>query len=396
MNSSRKRNHARFAFLCCLAFSTCQSLMTVTLPFIAGDLNLSISQVIFVFGTGSFLFLFSNLFWISISDLIGRIKVIQIGLTGLLISLLFMVCGINAGLNGHSGLAYLWASRIVYGLTAGSIVIVSQSVFAESTFRSTIAGLSQHAQATAIGRCVGPVISLCALKVELKTVILLLSILVMTLAFSAFKVKDDPKKKRALKKKFWIKKNDIQGLSNMILSILLLAMITAATQSILTESYIIQLQDKNNAAFLSSIVYVLGNLAMIGHQLYLMRSSQEKVNFYSSILLFSSLVVLLISSNVWVMSIGFILFFFSIAGLRVGILSSSINLSQGSASSPIAAFSFFQTIGYAGGNLLASSLSTVSIEYLYTSTVFFSLCIMFNYSRERVIYGRLNESRYTT
>ncbi|HJM15712.1 MAG TPA: MFS transporter, partial [SAR86 cluster bacterium] len=97
-----------------------QSVVFITIPPIARDLGLSEVQIGSIFATSAFVWMLFSPVWGSLSDSIGRKKVVIIGLSGFAISLILFSLTISLGQAGElTGLILfilLVAARVLNGL----------------------------------------------------------------------------------------------------------------------------------------------------------------------------------------------------------------------------------------------------------------------------------------
>ena len=77
-----------------------QSVVFITIPPIARDLGLSEVQIGSIFATSAFVWMLFSPIWGSLSDSIGRKKVVIIGLSGVAISLILFSLTISVGQAG--------------------------------------------------------------------------------------------------------------------------------------------------------------------------------------------------------------------------------------------------------------------------------------------------------
>ena len=94
-----------------------QSVVFITIPPIARDLGLTEIQIGSIFATSAFFWMVFSPFWGSLSDSIGRKKVVIIGLSGFAVSLILFSFTISIGqagkLTGLMLFALLVAARLL-------------------------------------------------------------------------------------------------------------------------------------------------------------------------------------------------------------------------------------------------------------------------------------------
>ncbi len=119
------------AFGSSFLFAFSQGILLPLYPYLADQLNLSLSQVILCFSIGTLLFAFTGPFWSTKSESLGALPVLIIGILGLLLSLSVIVFMFYfpPAMKVWS-LAFLLLSRVIYGLSVSGINPVSQSLHA--------------------------------------------------------------------------------------------------------------------------------------------------------------------------------------------------------------------------------------------------------------------------
>lgn len=156
-----------------MSFTAFQLILVTLYPFIAERLELSVATVIACFSAGSFCFLWGSPFWAAKGDLIGRQRIIRLGLAGLFFSLIALAGLLLGGVRGPVALALLLASRLVYGLTASAIVPSSQALQADLAENGgAMKAMLNHSLSLNLGRVLGPLL---VLVTGAKTETLLLS-----------------------------------------------------------------------------------------------------------------------------------------------------------------------------------------------------------------------------
>jgi MFS family permease len=135
-------------------FSACQMMAFVLFPYFSQSTGLSLSTIIGSFSLGSLLFLWGSPYWARKSDQWGSRGVLALGIIGLLLSQLFLFMMLS-GVQPSS--AWLWGSRIIYGLTASAIVPVTQKVMAQgSSAHTRMRAMTRHGMSLQLGRLLGP------------------------------------------------------------------------------------------------------------------------------------------------------------------------------------------------------------------------------------------------
>jgi MFS family permease len=144
-------------------FSGMQIILITFFPYLAENLNISVSTVIACFSVGSFSFLWSSPFWASKSDWLGRRKVLALGFFGFATSILILLglLRLKHYFKTEYLVTLLLLSRVIYGFMASAIVPVSQALQAElSENNQQNAAMYRHSLSLSIGRAAGLIITL--------------------------------------------------------------------------------------------------------------------------------------------------------------------------------------------------------------------------------------------
>ena len=144
-------------FFCLLCVGMGQSLFFAILPPIARDLGLSEVQVGAIFSLSALLWVLSSPYWGRTSDVIGRKKVILIGLAGFGVSTIGFAIFIWMGMNGMVSIAFLFPMlvgvRAIFGTFGSGTMPAAQAYVADRTTRveraSGVAGASSCPRAPA-------------------------------------------------------------------------------------------------------------------------------------------------------------------------------------------------------------------------------------------------------
>ncbi len=150
----------RFVYLACGLFSAHQASLFGLYAFLAPELGVSLPQLIGAFAFGSFLFLFGQPYWAYKGLVWSRERAILIGQLGQLLSLLALIFlpNIRAHVSPQAMLIFVFASRLVYGLTASAIIPSAQSLLAESSREGEyMRSMTAQSIALNMGRVLGPV-----------------------------------------------------------------------------------------------------------------------------------------------------------------------------------------------------------------------------------------------
>ena len=148
-------------FFCLLCVGMGQSLFFAILPPIARDLGLSEVQVGAIFSLSALLWVLSSPYWGRTSDVIGRKKVILIGLAGFGVSTIGFAIFIWMGLNGMVSIALLFPMlvgvRAIFGTFGSGTMPAAQAYVADRTTRAERAsGVATIGAAFGMGTVIGP------------------------------------------------------------------------------------------------------------------------------------------------------------------------------------------------------------------------------------------------
>lgn len=139
-----------------MTFSGLQIMLFALVPFIAERSQLSLSSVVASFSAGSFLFLWASPYWSAKSDSWGRLPVLFIGVIGLALSTGLLILTITEQFSASSQVL-LWSSRILYGLTASSVVPVAQALQIDLAAEAApMKALLANSMSLNAGRALGP------------------------------------------------------------------------------------------------------------------------------------------------------------------------------------------------------------------------------------------------
>ena len=140
-------------------FGIVQFLVISIYPLLARNLNLDLATIILSFTLGSLCFVFSSPFWATKSDVIGRQRVISLGLVGLALSFLVLIFLSSLNLSSTWNITILLLSRIFYGLTASSIVTGVQLWWKDEP-GDDARKMINHSMSLNLGRLIAPIIVL--------------------------------------------------------------------------------------------------------------------------------------------------------------------------------------------------------------------------------------------
>jgi len=134
------------------------------LPAIGREFRLSDTLVAGAFAISALMWTFTSPFWARLSDTLGRKRVIVIGLTGFVVSMLGFGLAATSGIEGWLGpivaFTLMATARTVYGVFGSAAPIASQAYVADRTGpEDRTQAMSLLASAQGLGTVIGPVLS---------------------------------------------------------------------------------------------------------------------------------------------------------------------------------------------------------------------------------------------
>ncbi|MFG1593770.1 MFS transporter [Halobacteriovorax sp. CON-3] len=154
MSSQLKINNFTKAISClCFVFGAAQTILLGLIPKIAMVTNLDITSVLIIYGISIFFFLFMTKEWAALFSRIQPKNIYRIGLYGLLLSTLALLATFTCG-NVELSLACFILSRVIYAMTASSIIPFSQVVKIKR-FKDAQRGVLETTVFLNIGRLIG-------------------------------------------------------------------------------------------------------------------------------------------------------------------------------------------------------------------------------------------------
>ena len=141
-----------------------QSVVFITIPPIARDLGLTEIQIGSIFATSAFFWMLFSPFWGSLSDSIGRKKVVIIGLSGFAVSLILFSFTISIGqagkLTGLMLFALLVAARLLNGMFGSATRPASGGWIADiSSIEDRSRAFARLDSGFSMGRILGPALA---------------------------------------------------------------------------------------------------------------------------------------------------------------------------------------------------------------------------------------------
>lgn len=160
MNADHRRA-LRLLFLCLVCTGIGQAMLFAILPPAAREIGLSEIQVSTIFVTSATIWVFVSPFWGRRSDVVGRRRIILVGLLGYALSMFLLATTIALALDDLLPAALVWplmiASRCVFALLGSGTGPASQAYVADRTSAGErTAGVALVNAAFGLGQTLGP------------------------------------------------------------------------------------------------------------------------------------------------------------------------------------------------------------------------------------------------
>lgn len=350
-----------------------QSVVFITIPPIARDLGLTEIQIGSIFATSAFFWMLFSPFWGSLSDSIGRKKVVIIGLSGFAVSLILFSFTISIGqagkLTGLMLFALLVAARLLNGMFGSATRPASGGWIADiSSIEDRSRAFARLDSGFSMGRILGPALAGVLLLISYTAPFYLFAFGAMFVIFLITKQKSPPliKSKEDFKK---ISLFDYRVWPFLVISASFGICNAALVQ---TSSFYFQDvidPDSTNYIALASIGFMLSALGILNGQLLIadrLQTSPGSLIRLGVIFIFFSLLGVANSTSLVHMYIS--LFFYGLGGgmLSPGV-SSSLSISvgkenQGSASGFLG---MVIPVGHVISPIISMPLYSVSPSYPY-------------------------------
>ncbi len=350
-----------------------QSVVFITIPPIARDLGLTEIQIGSIFATSAFFWMVFSPFWGSLSDSIGRKKVVIIGLSGFAVSLILFSFTISIGqagkLTGLMLFALLVAARLLNGMFGSATRPASGGWIADiSSIEDRSRAFARLDSGFSMGRILGPALAGVLLLISYTAPFYLFAIGAMFVIFLITKQKSPPliKSKEDFKK---ISIFDYRVWPFLVISASFGICNAALVQ---TSSFYFQDvidPDSTNYIALASIGFMLSALGILNGQLLIadrLQTSPGSLIRLGVIFIFFSL--LGVANSTSLVHIYISLFFYGLGGgmLSPGV-SSSLSISvgkenQGSASGFLG---MVIPVGHVISPIISMPLYSVSPSYPY-------------------------------
>lgn len=383
-----------YAFQCAFTFAMYQSFCLTIYPLLANKLGLSLSELISIFGVGSFLFLFSAPGFTFLSESFGAKSILILTMMGMLVSIFALLWALEGGFSQSESEMMLWVSRIIYGLFAGGVVPVSQTFFADHSGGGLLGRFALHAQATTLGRVLGPVLGYLAVEGYLFVVLSGLLLLVAMILFVGPWVATSRRSVTSLITSFRLIPK-ITGIGGLVFSVSIFAVAAMMVQASLAAHLQEIMQGSDLFSSVNAAIFALGNLVMVFSQRLIPYFSIKRLLMVASLCFFLSGLSFYYADSFVQVALGFGLFCLAVSGLRVGLSSYFCEINNGSVIGVIALISLVQTVGYALGNLLVSELLEVSLKSVFGGILVLNLALIIFVLMEGNKYERGSEIQLT-
>ena len=156
-----RREAFRLLFLCLVCTGIGQAMLFAILPPAAREIGLTPVQVSIIFVASASIWVFVSPMWGRRSDIVGRRRIILIGLLGFAVSMVCLATTLAGALGGWLPLPWVWplliASRCLFALFGSGTGPASQAYVADRTEREErTAGVAMLNAAFASGQTLGP------------------------------------------------------------------------------------------------------------------------------------------------------------------------------------------------------------------------------------------------
>tara|TARA_Y100001970_G_scaffold285454_1_gene405272 strand:- start:10236 stop:11492 length:1257 start_codon:yes stop_codon:yes gene_type:complete len=350
-----------------------QSVIFITIPPIARDLGLSEIQIGSIFATSAFFWMLFSPFWGSLSDSVGRKKVVIIGLSGFAISLILFSFTISLGqagkLTGLMLFALLVAARLLNGMFGSATRPASGGWIADiSSIKDRSRAFARLDSGFSMGRILGPALAGILLLISYTAPFYLFAFGALFVIFLITKQKTPPlvKSKADLKK--------ISLLDYRVWPFLIVSTSFGICNAALVQTSSFYFQDvihpnSTNYIALASVGFMLAAVGVLNGQLLIadrLQTSPGSLIRLGVVFIFFSLIGIANSNTL--VQIYISLFFYGLGGGMLGPgISSSLSLSvgqenQGSASGFLG---MVIPVGHVISPIISMPLYIISPSYPY-------------------------------
>ena len=364
-----------YSFLCVLMFALCQSLLFCSYPILAEKIGISLSELVAIFGVGSSLFFISAPGWTALSEKYGRQTILVICMLGLTLSLFFILQSFSISENSGETKFVVWLSRIIYGLFAGGIIPITQRIYAESDNSKLLGSFAVHAQASSIGRVIGPAVAYLAMRTDFPLSFKCIVVILSLVCFLGFSLKIRNRNFLRVFYRHFFQFRKISGLLPLAISIGLFSLAVMSVQSTLSAFLKIKITSFELFSVVNSVIFVCGNLVMIINQSMVAKYPISKLLGVGSVSFILSSLLFIWAPHWSVIALAYSLFSVGLSSFRLGVLTKYCTENKNIRSSVIAGISLIQTSGYALASILVSFLLKNSFEAVYALYFIVSLAM---------------------
>ena len=312
-----------------------QSVIFITIPPLARDLGLTEIQIGSIFATSAFFWMIFSPFWGSLSDSIGRKKVVIIGLSGFAVSLILFSFTISLGqaekLTGLLLFVLLVAARLLNGLFGSATRPASGGWIADiSSIEDRSRAFARLDSGFSMGRILGPALAGILLLISYTAPFYLFALGALFIIFLIAKQKSPPTSKN---------KDDSKKISLFdyrVWPFLIVSTSFGICNAALVQTSSFYFQDvidpnSTNYIALASVGFMLAALGILNGQLLIadrLQTSPGSLIRLGVIFISVSLIGIAYSSSL--VHIYISLFFYGLGGGMLGPgVSSSLSLSVG-------------------------------------------------------------------
>ena len=362
-----------------------QSVIFITIPPLARDLGLTEIQIGSIFATSAFFWMLFSPFWGSLSDSIGRKKVVIIGLSGFAVSLMLFSFTISLGqtqkLTGLVLFILLVAARLLNGMFGSATRPASGGWIADiSSIEDRSRAFARLDSGFSMGRILGPALAGVLLLISYTAPFYLFALGALFVIFLIIKQKSPPLAKSE------DSSNKISLFDYRVWPFLIVSTTFGICNAALVQTSSFYFQDvidpnSSNYIALASVGFMLAAVGILNGQLLIadrLQTSPGSLIRLGALFIFFSLLGIAYSTSL--VHIYISLFFYGLGGGMLGPgVSSSLSLSvgkenQGSASGFLG---MVIPVGHVISPIISMPLYVLSPSYPYLLGSFLMLITLF-------------------
>ncbi len=362
-----------------------QSVIFITIPPLARDLGLTEIQIGSIFAISAFFWMIFSPFWGSLSDSIGRKKVVIIGLSGFAVSLMLFSFTISLGqaqkLTGLVLFILLVAARLLNGMFGSATRPASGGWIADiSSIEDRSRAFARLDSGFSMGRILGPALAGILLLISYTAPFYLFALGALFVIFLIIKQKSPPLAKSK------DSSNKISIFDYRVWPFLIVSTAFGICNAALVQTSSFYFQDvidpnSSNYIALASVGFMLAAVGILNGQLLIadrLQTSPGSLIRLGALFIFFSLLGIAYSTSLVYIYIS--LFFYGLGGGMLGPgVSSSLSLSvgkenQGSASGFLG---MVIPVGHVISPIISMPLYVLSPSYPYLLGSFLMLITLF-------------------